>query len=145
MSHSEFISYCQQKFKSVKNPTELLSDVDFMRIFTQYYEKFFHEKPLIYKCGVCLYEYYREISDLTDQQVKNRLNMTHIIKENTILWGFDGRPYGRKSANINSEMLEYLLKKHPGAFDQINNDQPEKEMPIKKRRGTKKVSNGTDN
>ena len=100
------------KFKSVKNPSELLKDDDFTKELSTWYVKIFGSKPKFYSCGTCLYEKFIQMAQLTDKQLHERLNLPYLLKECEVVF-IKSIPYSRQSPHMTIEIMGDIIQRHP--------------------------------
>ncbi|TVR42397.1 MAG: hypothetical protein EA392_00380 [Cryomorphaceae bacterium] len=138
-----FKSEALQQFRTAKHPNDLLKNVIFVETITKWYERLFYVKPKISGCGVCLYETFKEMIDMQEKQITERINLPKLIKPGVVVW-VDSRPYSRKSPHLTAEIIgkidEQHLEDNP-FFDKVAVDVIE-EQPKPKRTRKKKVANG---
>ena len=130
-----------EKFRNSKHPNDLLKDLSLMFDMELWYFAIFAKTLTVTGCGVCLYEKFKEMTNLTDMQIDNRVNLRKLIKENVVIW-HKNTPYSRKSPHLTNELMEEIAELHPGKVE----DNPVfVELPIKKKRTKIIIENGNDN
>ena len=104
------------KFRSVKNPAELLDDEDFIKELNTWYLKIFGIVPKIYRCGTCLYEKFTEMAQLTETQLHERLNLPYLLKEGEVVF-VKSIPYSRQSPHMTIEIMGDIIQKWPNKVE----------------------------
>ena len=134
-------------FRNSKHPNNLLSDDAIMSEIKSLYESIFASKMRIESCGVCLYEKYREMKDLSEKQLIERLNLPVIIKENAVVW-YKSRPYSRKSPHLTHEIMGEIAQIYPEKVEEnkyFRQTEKQAAEPVKRRKTKKKPADGNDN
>ena len=63
-----------------------------------------------------IFKIFEKMAALSTSQVKNRLDLTYLIKENQIIW-HKGRPYSRASMHLTPELMAEIAKKNPSKVE----------------------------
>lgn len=139
----EYKKYAYYRFRNAKHPNDLLRDKEFLSQFKSWYSRVFAEIPEIRTCGVCLYEKFREMADLDQKTIDQRLNLHTVIKPGEIIW-VKNTPFSRKSPHLTADLMAEIAEKHPKKVEKNPYYTPDqKESPKKTRKPrTKKVENG---
>ena len=136
----EFKKITLDTFRKAKHPNDVLRDAKMVAEISRWYEKIFFVPIGLRNCGVCLYEKYIEMINLTKSQIESRLNLKQIIKKDTVVY-HKGIHYSRKSPHLTDALMEEIAKDFPGKVeDNPNYIAPEIIEQPKKRR-SKKISN----
>ena len=141
---TEYKTYAYDKFRKAKHPNELLKDRQFIKLFKSWYSRVFAVLPEIRTCGVCLYEKFREMADLQQKNIDERLNLRTVIKPGVVIW-VKNTPFSRKSPHLTAELMAEIEEKHPDKVEKNPYFADDKEKSKKTRRPrTKKVENGNN-